>query len=89
MEPQRDGSLSAELEPPAGRTVAQTGDQALVASNLQSEIQLVDAMRGAAQRRDAEALRRLMDDYRGAFPEGQLKREVSELALRTLPPAGR
>jgi hypothetical protein len=63
-------------------------DQALAASGLQSEIQLVDAMRGAAQRHDAEALRRLMDDYRGSFPEGQLKREVSELALRALPAAG-
>jgi hypothetical protein len=83
MEPQQDGSLSAVLEPPAGGTA----DPPRVASNLQSEIQLVDAIRGAAQRHDAEALRRLMDDYRGSFPEGQLKREVSELALRALPPA--
>ena len=69
------------LEPPAGSTA----DEALSANDLQSEIQLVDAMRGAAQRHDAGALRRLLDDYRGAFPDGQLKREVSELALRTLP----
>ena len=71
------------LEPPAGGTA----DQARKPSDLQSEILLVDAMRGAAQRHDAEALRRLLDDYRGSFPEGQLKREVSELALRTLPAA--
>jgi len=83
MEPQQDGSLSAVLEPPAGGT-----ERAPRVSNLQSEILLVDAIRGAAQRHDAEAVRRLMDDYRGSFPDGQLKREVSELALRALPPAG-
>lgn len=83
MEPQADGALSAVLEPPAGGTA----DQARAPSDLQSEILLVDAMRGAAQRHDAEALRRLLDDYRGSFPEGQLKREVSELALRSLPAA--
>jgi len=82
MEPQQDGSLSAVLEPPAGGTVQQPP---LAVSGLEAEIQLVDAIRGAAQRHDAEALRRLMDDYRGSFPEGQLKREVSELALRALP----
>ena len=62
-------------------------EQPLAVSGLEKEIELVDAIRGAAQRHDAEALRRLMDDYRGSFPEGQLKREVSELALRALPPA--
>jgi len=71
------------LEPPAGRTA----DKSPGANDLQSEIQLVDAMRGAAQRHDAEALQRLLNHYRGSFPEGQLKREVSELALRTLPAA--
>jgi hypothetical protein len=41
-------------------------------------------MRGAAQRNDTSALRHLVDSYRGTFPEGQLRQEVSELALRTL-----
>lgn len=53
-------------------------------SGLESEIQLVDAIRGAAQRNDTSALRRLVENYRGTFPEGQLRQEVSELALRTL-----
>jgi hypothetical protein len=56
-------------------------------SGLESEIQLVDAMRGAAQRNDTSALRRLVASYRGAFPTGQLRQEVSELALRALPAA--
>jgi hypothetical protein len=58
-------------------------------SGLESEIQLVDAMRGAAQRNDAPGLRRLVDNYRGAFPDGQLRQEVSELALRALPTPAR
>jgi hypothetical protein len=44
-------------------------------------------MRGAAQRNDHLGARRLVDSYRGTFPEGQLRQEVSELALRTLPAA--
>jgi hypothetical protein len=56
-------------------------------SGLESEIQLVDAMRGAAQRNDTSALRRLVENYRGTFPQGQLRQEVSELALRALSPA--
>jgi hypothetical protein len=53
------------------------------AAGLDSEIQLVDAMRGAAQRNDSAALRGLLEAYRGQFPDGQLRQEVSELALRT------
>jgi len=53
------------------------------APGLDSEIQLVDAMRGAAQRNDTTALRRLLEAYRGQFPDGQLQQEVSELALRS------
>jgi hypothetical protein len=56
---------------------------ARAAAGLDSEIQLVDAMRGAAQHTDAAALRRLLEAYRGQFPEGQLRQEVSELALRS------
>jgi hypothetical protein len=53
------------------------------APGLDSEIQLVDAMRGAAHRNDSAALRRLLEAYRGQFPEGQLRQEVAELALRS------
>jgi hypothetical protein len=55
------------------------------ASGLESEIQLVDAMRGAAQRNDAHALRGLVASYRDTFPDGQLRAEVAELALRARP----
>jgi hypothetical protein len=55
------------------------------APGLDSEIQLVDAMRGAAQRNDARALRDLVASYRYSFPDGQLRAEVAELALRALP----
>jgi hypothetical protein len=61
--------------------VGALGDQR--APGLDSEIQLVDAMRGAAQRNDTAALRRLLAAYRGQFPDGQLRQEVAELALRT------
>lgn len=57
------------------------------APGLESELQLVDAMRGAAQRNDTRALRGLLESYRGSFPEGQLRAEVAELALRALPAA--
>jgi hypothetical protein len=67
--------VAAEVEAPEAR-----------GSGLESEIQLVDAMRGAAQRNDTSALQRLLEDYRGTFPRGQLRQEVSELALRTLAP---
>jgi hypothetical protein len=57
------------------------------APGLESELQLVDAMRGAAQRNDTRALRGLLESYRGSFPDGQLRAEVAELALRALPDA--
>jgi len=56
-------------------------------SGLESEIQLVDAMRQAVQRDDTSALRSLVESYRGTFPEGQLRQEVSELALHVQPTA--
>lgn len=57
------------------------------APGLESEIRLVDAMRGAAQRNDAPALRGLVASYRDSFPDGQLRAEVAELALRARPSA--
>ena len=84
---QRTNDQRTNGDPRASADPRATGES-LALRELEAEIQLVDAMRGAAQRHDAEALRRLMDDYWGSFPEGQLKREVSELALRALPPAG-
>jgi hypothetical protein len=71
------GSLAAASSSPADAPAVRV-------AGLESEIQLVDAMRGAAQRNDTSALRRLVENYRGTFPEGQLRQEVSELALRTL-----
>jgi hypothetical protein len=43
---------------------------------------LVDEMHSAARRNDREALGRVVDRYRASFPEGQLKREVAELAAQ-------
>jgi len=90
---QADGPLpAASASPPAvGAPVADPAGAVEApeerVSGLESEIQLVDAMRGAAQRNDTSALRRLVASYRGAFPAGQLRQEVSELALRALPAA--
>lgn len=74
----REGALAA---PPA----AATAEAPARALGLESELQLVDAMRGAAQRNDTGALRELVASYRGSFPDGQLREEVAELALRALP----
>ena len=91
-----DPLSAASASPPAAgaalASAAVASEAALAASEartsgLESEIQLVDAMRGAAQRNDTAALRHLVESYRGTFPEGQLRQEVSELALRTLSPA--
>jgi hypothetical protein len=76
---------AAPAPPPAVGVPAEPEPALAHVSGLDSEIRLVDAMRGAAQRNDAPELRRLVDSYRGAFPEGQLRQEVSELALRALP----
>jgi hypothetical protein len=75
-------ALDAVGAGPAGAEVAQPR-----APGLESELQLVDAMRGAAQRNDTQALRGLVESYRGSFPHGQLRAEVAELALRALPAA--
>jgi hypothetical protein len=75
------GPLPAASAPPPA--VGALEGERTPAPGLDSEIQLVDAMRGAAQRNDTAALRRLLESYRGQFPEGQLRQEVSELALRS------
>jgi hypothetical protein len=62
---------------------AQAGAEPARAPGLDSEVELVDAMRGAVRRNDNAALRRLLEAYRGQFPEGQLRQEVAELALRS------
>lgn len=49
---------------------------------LDSELRLVDDMHWAARRHDHEALARYLERYRAAFPEGQLQKEVAELAGR-------
>lgn len=83
---------AVDLQPVEAASVKPVGgaDRAPAAAEprglgLESELQLVDAMRGAAQRNDTEALRGLLESYRGSFPDGQLRQEVSELALRALP----
>jgi len=77
------GPLPAAPAPPPAVGALESEKTAELAPGLDSEIQLVDAMRGAAQRNDTTALRRLLDAYRGQFPDGQLRQEVSELALRS------
>ncbi|MEO8182265.1 MAG: hypothetical protein ABI895_25800 [Deltaproteobacteria bacterium] len=81
---QEPESASASALLAASPSVAGLDAPEAPGSGLESEIQLVDAMRGAAQRNDTSSLRRLVDSYRGTFPQGQLRQEVSELALRTL-----
>ncbi|MEY2929360.1 MAG: hypothetical protein RL033_109 [Pseudomonadota bacterium] len=81
-EASRAGALPEASPPPVGSTVEASE---AYAPGLESEIQLVDAMRGAAQRNDAHALRGLVASYRDSFPAGQLRAEVAELALRALP----
>lgn len=49
-------------------------------AGLDSEVRLVDALRSATLRKDWPAARQLIDRYRRTFPEGQLDREVTELA---------
>ncbi len=83
LETGRVDSLAAAEASPPGSSVPARAPRAL---GLESELQLVDAMRGAVQRNDTRALRGLVDSYRGSFPEGQLREEVAELALRALPP---
>ena len=77
------GPLPAAAAPPPAVGALESEETTELAPGLDSEIQLVDAMRGAAQRNDTTALRRLLEAYRGQFPDGQLQQEVSELALRS------
>jgi hypothetical protein len=77
-------ALRAAASESASESTEASQPSAPSASTLKSEVALVDAMRGAAARRDGEALRRLIANYRGSFPEGQLRQEVSELALHPL-----
>jgi hypothetical protein len=86
LESQPEGPLPAASAPPPAVGAPPEPVPAARAPGLDSEILLVDAMRGAAQANDAPALRRLVQSYRGTFPEGQLRQEVSELALRALQP---
>jgi hypothetical protein len=81
-EASRAGAAPEVSPPPVVSTVEASQAHA---PGLESEIQLVDAMRGAAQRNDAHALRGLVASYRDTFPQGQLRAEVAELAQRPLP----
>lgn len=74
----RDGPLSAVATPPAGGAL----DGPSAEDALDTEVRLVDEMHSAARRNDREALGRVVDRYRANFPEGQLKREVAELAAQ-------
>lgn len=85
----RDDVRAAALPPADSPRVDSPGVDPAQPSGpgLESELQLVDAMRGAAQRNDTRALRGLLESYRGSFPDGQLRAEVAELAQRALPAA--
>lgn len=53
--------------------------------NLDAEVRLVDDMHAAVRRNDDEALARFVERYRLTFPDGQLKKEVTEFAARLSP----
>ncbi len=85
-EPRRDGPLPAVATPPA---VGALGDKRVDRSRLDAEVRLVDDMHWAARSNDREALGRFLEIYRLTFPDGELKKEVSQFALRLERPANR
>jgi hypothetical protein len=85
-EPRRNGPLPAVSTLPA---VGALGEQRVDRSRLDAEVRLVDDMHWAARRNDREALGRFLETYRLTFPDGELKKEVSEFAVRLERPANR
>lgn len=69
---------AAETSPAAEALDEPSAEQA----ELDTEVRLVDDMHGAARRNDRESLARFLAQYRSAFPDGQLKKEVAEFAAR-------
>jgi hypothetical protein len=85
-EPRRDGPQPAVSAPPAVGALSETLNRE---SSLDSEVRLVDEMHWAARHNDREALSRFVETYRLNFPDGQLRKEVSEFAARLERPATR
>jgi hypothetical protein len=69
--------------------VGAVGDKRVDRSRLDAEVRLVDDMHWAARSNDREALGRFLEIYRLTFPDGELKKEVSEFAQRLERPANR
>ncbi|HTV23740.1 MAG TPA: hypothetical protein VMG12_33850 [Polyangiaceae bacterium] len=69
---------SSEASPAAQAPDEPSAEQAA----LDTEVRLVDDMHWAARRNDHAALGRFLEQYRSAFPDGQLKKEVAEFAAR-------
>jgi hypothetical protein len=77
-ERRRAGTSPAAAAEPPGELAQQAADRA----RLDAEVKLVDDMHGAARHQDHVALKRLLAIYRASFPEGQLRQEVAEFAVR-------
>jgi hypothetical protein len=77
-ERRKAGSLPAAASESQGELAQQVEERA----RLDAEVQLVDDMHGAARHKDHAALKRLLTIYRASFPDGQLRQEVAEFAVR-------
>ena len=62
--------------------VASTSAQDARRAALDAEVRLVDEMHAAARHHDRDALARLVAAYHADFPDGQLKKEVSDFETR-------
>lgn len=79
--PPREASIEPQPASPAADALVQA-EARLQSASLDAEVRLVDDMRGAARRKDDEALARLVATYQASFPDGQLAQEVSAFAAR-------
>jgi hypothetical protein len=77
-ERRKAGTWPAAPSEPAGELSQQVAERA----RLDAEVELVDDMHGAARHEDHATLKRLLEIYRTRFPDGQLRQEVAEFAVR-------
>jgi hypothetical protein len=66
----------------ASAAAASPAEEVVARARLDAEVKLVDQMRSAAQHDDRAALTRLVQVYEAGFPEGELRQEVAQFAVR-------
>ncbi len=80
--PEADARQGGLVQAIAVDPAAAVGPPGATNPSLDAEVKLVDDMHWAVRRNDRQALGRFLETYRVSFPDGQLKKEVAEFAVR-------